>query len=602
LARKSLVIASFGVPLGAAIVAGCSGGGSVMGTVPAKAPTTVPGKPVAQGPMIPVTILVNPPHRNAATRRRIAGSRSAQSFTPPPIIKIGVTIYAGDAPVAEQIFTVAPTGGPYPVAINVPIGSDTFVVNEYDNNCCSGPFAPNGYLLSTYTSATPIPVYQNAANNIAITTLPVAKSVTISATRISFFENQTASQTSTGLNFTLYDTLGNSIAGAVANPPVITSSVVGMLTGGVPITQSTAVPITYPAGTYADGTLTVTVAALPQLLPAPVTTAIPIYSDWFFLLGDSGHTVSAYDAVGNIHGLAGPIGTPAPVAGPPVKLVGAIPGCGTNLAQAMVGFSSQTGGYLNQILNIATSVSGLTVQSTGPVANQDTRGIVLPPGPACTGYVLSTNDTSSGTLYQINMGLGTTTSMPSPNPQASAFPQFLALDDTGTTLYTSDGSTGGIGSYAIASSTRAFNGSTFTMGSPVDLIAGNGHIYEATSAGYLYSFSTFTDPAPLSSPLGSLSSIFAKSPDGKEIFIAATSSISYYDNSLSAATSVSQATSILTGNVTAMVVSPNGQTLYAASSTGYLYSIPIGSLSTGFGPVTSVFSIPSTTTSIAISP
>jgi len=535
------VIASFGVPLGAAIVAGCSGGGSVMGTVPAKAPTTVPGKPVPQGPMIPVTILVNPPHRNAATRRRIAGSRSAQFSTPPPTIKIGVTIYAGDAPAAEQIFTVTPTGGPYPVAISVPIGSDTFAVNEYDNNCCSGPFAPNGYLLSTYTSATPIPVYQNAANNIAITTLPVAKSVTISATQISFFENQTASQTSTGLNFTLYDTLGNSIAGAVANPPVITSSVVGMLTGGVPITQSTAVPITYPAGTNAGGMLTVTVAALPQLLPAPATTTIPIYSDWFFLLGDSGKTVSAYDAVGNIHGSAGRIGTPAPVAGPPVKLVGAVPGCAPNLAQAMVGFSSQTGGYLNQILNIATSVSGLTVQSTGPVANQDTRGIVLNPGAPCTGYVLSTNDTNSGTLYQINMGPGTATAL-TPNPQASMFPQFLAIDATGTTLYTADGSTGGIGSYAIASSTRAFNGSTLTMGSPVDLIAGNGHFYEATSAGYLYSFSTFTDPAPLTSPLGSPSSIFANSPDGKEIFIAATSSISYYDNSSGAATSVSQST------------------------------------------------------------
>jgi len=599
-ARKALAIASFGVPFGAAIVAGCSGGGSVVGTIPAKAPTTIPGKPVPQGQLIPVTILVNPPHRNSASRRRAAGSRSVHGA--PPNINIGVTVYTGTLPVpspspVETVFNVpAPTGSnpPYALAVNIPVGGDTFIINEYDGSCCT---YPNGYLLSTYTSATPIPVYQNATNNIAITTKPVVSSISITAPYLSFFENQTGAQTSAGIAFVLRDFSGNSIVGPVANPPIITSSIVGMLSpAGVPLAQATTMPFTLPGGTNANGTLTATIPVLPY--SSRTNASLPIYSDWFFLVGDSGKSISAYDAAAATYTGAGPVGTPAPLSGIPAKLVGAVPGCGSNLAQAMIGFSSQTG-YLHQIVNIANSAGAMAIPTTAVVPNSDTRGEVLNPG-SCTGYFLSTNDSSSGTLYSVAMATGTAMSVPSPNPQASTFPQFLAFD--GASLYTVDGTTGALASYAIGTGAKAIDSGTFTLGSPIDLIAGNGRFYEVTNAGYLYSYGSFPPPAPTMSSFGGAGAILAKSPNGNAIFVGANATILQYDNTSSAASSSAHQVNLPNGNVTAMVASPDGQTLYAASSYGYLYSIPIGVPTTYFGTATLLFNIPTTTTSIAISP
>ena len=601
MARKALAIASFGVPFGAAIVAGCSGGGSVVGTIPAKAPTTIPGKPIPQGPLIPVTVLVSPPHRNSATGRRGSSLRKVAG-SPPPMIRIGVTVYAGALPSPappETIITVAPNSGPYPFVLSIPIGNDTFIVNEYDNNP-AGAFAPNGYLLSTFTST--IPVYQNAKNTIAITTTPVANSLTISVPYLSFFENQPASQLSQSVLFTLWDVSGTPIVGPVANPPVVTSSIGGMLpAAGIPLAQSTTLPFTLPGGTNANGTLTTTIAALPFLQPSPVTMAIPIHADWFFLLGDSGNTISAYDAVAATYAAAGPVGTPAPLSGIPAKLVGAVPGCGSNLAQAMIGFSSQTG-YLHQIVNIANGAGAMTIPTTAVVSNSDTRGEVLNPG-SCTGYFLSTNDSSSGTLYAVAMAAGTAATLPiSPNPQASTWPQFLAIDAAGTTLYTADGGPGALASYTIATGVKSYDTGVFTIGSPNGLVWGNGRFYETTNAGYLYSYAPFPDPAPSMTSIGGGGLILAESPDGNAIFLAASATISYYNNTSSVATAFTFQTT-LSGAVTAMTVSPDNQTLYAATASGHLYSLPIGSISSsGFGAPTQLFSIPTTTTSLTISP
>ena len=173
MARHASALVSLGAPIGAlAIVAGCSGGGSVVGTV-AKAVPTSPGHPVAPGPMVPVTILINPPKRGAASRRRILSLPTLRTFS--GFIKIGVTAFVGTVtpfPAPTEMLTTFPAPSlsagpsPFPISVNVPLSSgDTFIVNEYDA-ALIGPSYPNGYLLSTYTSATPIPIYQNATNQI----------------------------------------------------------------------------------------------------------------------------------------------------------------------------------------------------------------------------------------------------------------------------------------------------------------------------------------------------------------------------------------------------------------------------------------------------
>ena len=87
--RKTSAFASIGAPLGAlAVIAGCSGGGSVVRTI------TAPASPIAghpAGPTVPVTIVVNPSRRAAATHRSGIASRRTSGLS--ATLKIGITVY-----------------------------------------------------------------------------------------------------------------------------------------------------------------------------------------------------------------------------------------------------------------------------------------------------------------------------------------------------------------------------------------------------------------------------------------------------------------------------------------------------------------------------
>lgn len=608
MARQASALVSLGAPIGAlAIIAGCSGGGSVVGTV-AKAVPTSPGHPVAPGPMVPVTILINPPKRGAASRRRILSLPTLRTFS--GFIKIGVTAFVGTVtpfPAPTEMVTTFPAPSqssgpsPFPISVNVPLSSgDTFIVNEYDA-ALIGPSYPNGYLLSTYTSATPIPVYQNATNQIAITTVPVVSNVNFGATtHVSFFENQATTQMSS-IPINLMDAENLPIVGVVANPPVLSSTIPGLFPlGGLPVPQTTTLPLTAPANLkQQSGFVTTTFPSVP--FNSPASSTLNLYADWFFLLGDSGNTISSYDAVNAQY-----FGLPAALSsisvsstGPPTRIVGAHPGCGGYLAQAIIG-SKTGGGNLATVVGILTSAGTLTKQ-TSPVLYADVDGAVLNPG-SCTGYVLSSDDSSNAYLYQVTMATGGAVQFPL-QPNHFMVPAGLGIDATGTTLFTGDSTVGYLYGYQISPPSPS-PGNGYAAGSMNDLLAANGHIFQSRTSGYLNAYPNVTSTPSASIALGASTTSLIASPDGLAVFAARGNAISYINNSGAIAASPQSTTTVPSGSVTAMVVSSDGKTLYVADAlAGTLYKYDISSItSSGFGAASIAFAIPTTTTSIGISP
>lgn len=608
MARKASALVFVGAPIGAlAIIAGCSGGGSVVGTV-AKAPPTSPGHPVAPGPMVPVTVLINPPKRGAASRGRIlsSGLRTTSGS-----ITIGVTAFAGTVtpfPAPTEMLTTFPAPSlsagpsPFPISVNVPLSSgDTFIIREYDAALGGAPSYPNGYLLSTYTSATPIPIYQNATNQIAITTMPVVSNVTFGETAyVSFFENQTSTQTSAGVPINLFDAEGLPIVGVVANPPVLTSTIPGLLPpAGLPVPQSTVLPFTAPANlTQQRGVVNVALAPLPFTNPS--AASLSVYADWFFLIGDSGKSVSSYDAVNSQYfGVPGPLNSiSVNSTGTPTRIVGAHTSCGGYLAQAIIG--SKTGGGYLATVGISTSTGTLTEQ-TSPVLYADVDGAVLNPG-SCTGYVLSSDDSSNAYLYQVTMATGGAVQFPL-QPNHFMVPAGLGIDTAGTTLFTGDSTVGYLYGYQISPPSPS-PGNGYAAGSMNDLLAANGHIFQSRTSGYLNAYPNVTSAPSASIALGASTTSLIASPDGLAVFAATGNMISYINNSGAIAASPQSTTTVPTGSVTAMVVSSDGKTLYVADAlAGTLYKYDISSItSSGFGAASIAFAIPTTTTSIGISP
>lgn len=604
MARHASALVSLGAPIGAlAIVAGCSGGGSVVGTV-AKAVPTSPGHPVAPGPMVPVTILINPPKRGAASRGRIlsSGLRTTSGF-----IKIGVTAFVGTVtpvPAPTEMVTIFPAPSlsagpsPFPISVNVPLSSgDTFIIREYDADFFQ---PPNGYLLSTYTSATPIPIYQNATNQIAITTVPVVSKVNFGATtHVSFFENQATTQMSS-IPINLMDAENLPIVGVVANPPVLSSTIPGLFPpGGLPVPQTTTLPLTAPANLkQQSGFVTTTFPSMPFNIPASST--LNLYADWFFLLGDSGNTISSYDAVNAQY-----FGIPAALSsisvsstGPPTRIVGAHPGCGGYLAQAIIG-SKTGGGNLATVVGILTSAGTLTKQ-TSAVSGADVDGAVLNPG-SCTGYVLSSDDSSSAYVNQVTMATGGVVQFPM-QPTHFTVPAGLGIDATGTTLFTGDSTVGYLYGYQISPPSPS-PGNGYAAGSMNDLLAANGRLFQSRTTGYLNAYPNVTSTPSASISLASSTPSLIASPDGLSVFAARGNTISYINNA-GAIAAAPQFTTTVPGSVIAMVVSSDGKTLFVADAmSGTLFKYDITSIATsGFPPAGTAFAIPTTTTSLGISP
>lgn len=626
-ARKKSALLSFGVPIGAlAVVAGCAGGGTVAGTRVVR-----PTAPIAGGtpaPTIPVTILINPPVRTASRKRSVAsrGLRYQVPYTTSGVVKIGVTAFVGSSTPSpgptETVFTLpAPISSaspsPYPVTVNVPIGSDTFVIHEYNGSTGAPDLYPNGYLLSTYTSASPVPIYLNATNRVAITTVPVVTSLSFYPTSVALLENQAAAQT-TNVNVNLADAEGNTIVGTVANPVTLQSSTSGVLSGAsVAVAQTTAVPIGYPAGSHTASTVTATVNALPGSL-AVQPSPLPVNPDFYLFASQT--SVGTAPPQANVFRagsfLAGYKTTPeSTVALPstfnPNSTIGVQPGCGV-LAQAMIGGSADSVSFVSFDGTKANVV-------TASVASgfNDTRAIALNPN-SCTGYAVA-NSSGQGYLYSANLSAGSVQFLQNlPSASGSAVIG-LAIDASASTAYYTDYFTGYLNAYSIGSSTSSLGSSSASQAQQI--VYANGRIFQSANIygkGYLYAYAT-PSAAPVNFSIGPSPSALIASPDGNSIFVGGidtsvfpqVASVYYIDNSgasVPVATSASTAIPLAGATVNAMVVSPDGTTLYVVggtSNSSVLYSYALGNLSATHAfpsPSPVAPSLPAGTISLGISP
>ena len=619
MSSRNAALISLGIPLGTlAVVAGCSGGGSVAGTVPSAPAATQPGQKT--GPTVPVTILIQPPKRNPASRRT-AGSRKANyqiGATASGFVKIGFTVFAGSstplpAP-TETVFTLTvPTPGasapptPYAITINVPVGSaDTFVINEYNGE--QGAGYPDGYLLSTYTSATPIPIYENATNHISITTSPVAATARFLTLSTPFFEYQATTQTSS-VGVVLLDVEGNTITGPVANPAHVTATIPTLLTAAnVPIPQSTAIALFYPSNSSSKEYLTATVQGgfAHQYISAPAS--LLIQPDFYLFVGSSDTNVRVYDGLQAMAGTASLIGAPVSVGTyAPARLAGVVPACGAYLAQAIVGVNDTgASGHTVSVVNLASAAGPLTV-TTAPVGNGNTTGVVINPG-SCTGYGLTTTSAPAGYLFSLMLGSsGPTAAKISPSPASTTGPANIAIDNPATTLITSDSLLGYLNAFTIAPPANGTNNNSF-VGSSLALVEARGHIFQMVSNGNGYLFA-YSNPSAAGVQIlsGSPFNAMVASPFGDSLFVATgspTSTISYFNNSSTLPTGVALQTTTPGVVVTAMVVSPNGVNLFVAESNGNVVSYPIATIATSgfFSPPRLMLTVPGTATSLAVSP
>ncbi len=614
--RRNLALTSLGIPLGTlAVVAGCSGGGSVARTVPTAPAATQSG--LKTGPTVPVTILVNPPKRSPSLHR-ISGSRKANyqlGYLGSGVLKIGVTVFAGSSTPSpaptETVFSFPATGStsaptPYPITINVPVSSgDTFIINEYNGVTYAGPSNPNGYLLATYTSATPIPVYNNAVNHVTITTVPIASSATFSPMTTPFLENQGTAQSNAVL-VTLLDVEGNAITGPVANSAIVTSTLPLVVpAGGAPVPQSTTVALSYPANSSANVTLTATVQGgfSNQYIALPVQ--LLIQPDFYLLAGASDNNVHAFDGLLSLAGTATEIGRIAIGSYTPTTLAGVSRSCGGYLAQAIVGVNDTGGGaHTVSVVNLTAPTGPLSV-ATASVAYGNTTGIVINPG-SCTGYALSTPSSPmpAGNFYSLTLGAGgPTPAMISPGPNSNVGPMKIAVDNPATTLITSDATLGYLNAFTIVPPTNGANNNSY-VGSPLALVEARGNIFQMVQNGngYLYAYS---NPGASGNVIlsGTPFNAMAASPDGKSVFVATgspTSTISYFNNAGALPTGYTFQSST-SATVTAMVVSPNNAYLFVAQSDGNVSSYPIASITSGFAGSSLMFNVPGTT-SLAVSP
>jgi hypothetical protein len=602
--RRNANLTSIGIPLGTlAIVAGCSGGASVA---PAPVVSGIAGAPtLASGQTMPVTILINPPRRDAATRRLPASRKTKYQpyYTASGVIKIGVTVFAGTVtPMpspTESLFTVPAVSStsspsPYPISVNVPVGSSTFIVREYNGSATAGTGNPNGYLLSTYTSATPIPIYLNATNKIAITTAPVVSSVSFNTGSVKFWENQSTAQTSAPVKVRLADVEGFQIDVPAANPVQLTASIPGLLgtAGAAPIPQTTNIPLIYPIQANRADSVGATIPGLPNGYVSLVSPLV-VTPDYYLFFGKLGGGIDIFEAAPYF---AGTQTTPAfntSVPSPSPQLIGAQPGCG---------------GYLAQVLGTSDSFSNaftVDLPTMGPASTRtmvlnspSETGRALAPS-SCSGYVLSTGG-SGGYLYSIGMSLAMATSLNS--VLALSTPTGLALDPLVTTLYTSD-SNGYLSSYNYGTNAEFISAAPAV--SPVGLVVGNGRIFQATTGGYLYGYTSATSARATIGNVGGTPVALTISNDGAKLFVGQGNTIYFADNSTAMPTGLSKQVTLPGGAlVTAMAVTPdNGTLLVASGSNNVLYKFALANIVTGgFAAPAVAAAIPANTQTFAISP
>ena len=609
MAHKASTFISIGAPVGAlAVIAGCSGGGSVVRTMSAPASPTA-GHPA--GPTVPVTVVVNPPRRAAATHRSGTASRRTSGLS--PTLKIGITVYdplvSATAPPESVSATPIPRPGPgtpIPISTSVPLSStgDIIIVHEYDATTNGGVSAPNGYLLSTYTSATPVPIYQNATNTIAITTLPVATFLTYSPTALSFSENQSVAQPGQSLTITLSDGDNNVLSGPVANPPVLTTTLPGALSGAnVPVPMSTVLTVNYSVNGNASGTIDATIPQLPAMAPNFNTTQLTatVNADAYYFLGQSDGNVRVYDGYKLVTGdlTAFQYAQLLSNGTHPDTMLGVQPACGGYLGQVLTG---STSGYLASTVNVIAPGDIVHVNGTFnyAVVSPDTSAFGID-APNCNAYVDNRDLFSGNTLYRLPLG--------SSSGQQS-FSGFglnvagLAINKPASTLFTFNTATGYLNTSSLSGFAASSNVNP-TMGTPAAMLVANGHIYTVTSAGYLYGYASIAAAPTQIASLGGAPSAMVASPDGNFVFVLVGSTLSYIDNSAGIPTSVAFQGTPSGGTPTAMVVTADSKTLYLVGG-GFLFRSRIANLKTsgfiGQAAPAAIFGIPATTISIAISP
>lgn len=603
-ARRNSNLTSIGIPLGTlAIVAGCSGGGSVA---PAPVASSIAGAPtLAPGQTMPVAMLINPPRRDAASRRLPASRKTKYqpSSTSSGVIKIGITAFAGSStPVpapTETVFTFPAVSGssspsPYPITVNVPVsGGDTFVVREYNGNTVGG--SPNGYLLSTYTSATPIPVYLNATNRISITTQPVVSSVSFSPNNVIFWEDQNGPQTSAPVTVRLADVEGYQIDVPAANPVSLSATMPGLLgtAGSLPLPTSTKVPLYYPLQANASAAVSVSIPSLPNAYvaaPNPLT----VTPDYYLFFGELGGGIDIFEAAPYFAGTQTAPAFSTSVPSPSPQLIGAQPGCGGYLAQAL----GTSNGFSYAFTVDLPATGPASTRTMNLIPSSSENGRALAPS-SCSGYVLSSGG-SGGYLYSIDMSSATAMNLTS----VSAFftPTGLAVDPLAATLYTGD-SIGYLNSYNYSTSAQSV--SSGPAGTPVGLVVGNGRIFQATSSGYLYGYTSATSTRATIGYLSATPVALTISNDGAKLFISQGNQIYFADNSTAMPTALSAPVTLPAGAaVTAMAVTPDNDTLLVASgSNNTLYKFALANIVTAGFPLPAVAAaIPANTQTFAISP
>ena len=120
---------------------------------------------------------------------------------------------------------------------------------------------------------------------------------------------------------------------------------------------------------------------------------------------------------------------------------------------------------------------------------------------------------------------------------------------------------------------------------------------------YLNAYPNVTSAPSASIALGSSTTSLIASPDGLSAFAATGNTIPYI-NTAGAIAATPQYTTTVLGWVTAMVVSSDEKTLFVADAiSGTLFKYDITSIAaSGFPPAGTAFTIPTTTTSLGISP